>query len=523
MAAEKAVTPTVTLSEFARNLTESGLLDAYEVSRDSGPDAASDGAAAAAELVASGKLTRFQADAVLDRRFADLQIGGYEVLDRLGAGGMGTVFKARHRRMKRIVAVKVLSREVAGTESFAQRFQREVETIARLTHPNIVMAFDAGESDAGPYLIMEFVNGRDLASEVGAAGPLPVADAVDRILQAARGLEYAHTHGIVHRDIKPGNLLRDADGVVKVADLGLARISESGTGGQTSLTQAGTIFGTVDYMSPEQAVDSGAVDQRADVYSLGCTLYFLLTGGPPYAGGSLMSIMLKHRDTPIPSLRTARPDVPAELDALFARMVAKRPEERYPTMSEVVRQLEQVRTRIPAAGVTATVKSQAAMSTAAPDQTVAFNSPAAAANQDTFSFEVGRAEPTAQGESKLARLIVVIAEPSRTQAGIIKNYLRELGIESAHTTGSGREAVETVKRLGAVVVISSLHLSDMSGVELAAALRANPGCRDVGFILATSETDSAMLGLLPKDARTAVMSKPFDLAALTRSISAVIA
>src|SRR5262249_9383646 len=283
MAGEKLASPTVSRGEFGRSLAESGLLDSAELLPGSGSQGAADGLVAAAELVAAGKLTRYQADAVLSRRFGDLRIGNYEILDRLGAGGEGTVFKARRRRMKRVVALKVLSREVVGTEQFAHRFQREVETIARLSHPNIVMAFDADEDEAGPFLVMEFVNGRDLASEVTTGGPLPVADAVDRILQAARGLDYAHSRGIVHRDIKPGNLLRDAAGVVKVGDLGFARISGpgAGPGGQTSLTQAGSIFGTVDYMSPEQAVDSGTVDQRADIYSLGCTLHFLLTGHPP--------------------------------------------------------------------------------------------------------------------------------------------------------------------------------------------------------------------------------------------------
>src|SRR5204862_7060000 len=138
--------------------------------------------------------------------------------DRLGAGGMGTVYKARHRRMKRVVAVKVLSRKIAESEHFVQRFQREVEAVARLSHPNIVMAHDADEAEAGHFLVMEFVNGRDLATEAQQRGPLPVAEAVDYILQAARALDYAHNQGIIHRDIKPANLLRDASGLVTVAD-----------------------------------------------------------------------------------------------------------------------------------------------------------------------------------------------------------------------------------------------------------------------------------------------------------------
>src|SRR5262249_3954618 len=151
-------------------------------------------------------------------RAPELCIGNYVVLDRLGAGGMGTVFKARHRRLHRVVALKVLSHAAAGHATFAQRFEREIEIIAQLTHPHIVMAFDAGESASGLYLVMEFVDGRDLGREVAQGGPFSTANAVDCMLQAARGLAYAHSHSIVHRDVKPANLLRDRAGVVKVAD-----------------------------------------------------------------------------------------------------------------------------------------------------------------------------------------------------------------------------------------------------------------------------------------------------------------
>src|SRR5262245_3201316 len=342
---KEQTSPAVTAEEFLQNLDDCGLTGLNSVRPEAaGTPSAANAAVLAQALVDAGKITTYQAAAILERRFADLVMGNYEVLDRLGSGAMGTVFKARHRRMKRIVALKVMSREVARSEEFLSRFQREIETIARLSHPNIVMAFDADESEAGPFLVMEFVNGRDLATEVVTGGPMPVADAVDRILQAARGLEYAHSQGIIHRDIKPGNILRDVDGVVKVADLGLARFSDPGGGpsGQTSLTQAGGVLGTVDYMSPEPAVDSGTIDHRADVYSLGCTLHFLLTAHPPYSAGSLLAVMLKHRDAPIPDLAAARLDLPAELPVIFQRMVAKRAQDRHQTMTEVVTELEQV-------------------------------------------------------------------------------------------------------------------------------------------------------------------------------------
>lgn len=514
--------PNVSREEFARNLADSGLSGSVDL-----PAGGGDGTAAAGALVAAGALTRFQAEAVLARRFADLRVGNYEILDRLGAGGMGTVFKARHRRMKRVVALKVLSKEVAGSDKLASRFQREVEMIARLTHPNIVMAFDADEGETGPFLVMEFVDGKDLAAEVHARGPLPPLDAIDRVLQAARGLEYAHAHGVTHRDIKPGNVLRDAAGVVKVADLGLARLTTAAAAdGSTSLTLAGSVVGTVDYMSPEQAVDSGTVDHRADVYSLGCTLYFLLTGRVPYPAASIMAVMLKHRDAPIPYVCDARPDVPPALDAVFRKMVAKRPDDRFPTMAAVAAALGEVQRA---------VKSQPAhadtlLHAAAPptDQTADFASPLAAAQVST-GFELGPAAaaapapaPTVDVAGRLAGVAAVVAEPSRTQASIIRSYLQQLGATAAHTTGSGRDVIDAVKRAGAGVVVSSLHLSDMTGVALAAALRADPACAGVGFVLATSASDADATAALPRDPRTTVMPKPFDLGALAAAVATVL-
>lgn len=502
----------VTTGEFVQNLTESGLFDAADLLPNSGQLAAADGASVAQELVDAGKLTGYQADALLGRRFGDLRMGNYEILDRLGAGGMGTVFKARHRRMKRVVALKVLSREVAETERFVQRFQREVETIARLTHPNIVMAYDADEGEAGPFLVMEFVDGRDLASEVEKAGPLAVADAVDRLLQAARGLEYAHAQGIVHRDIKPGNLLRDAEGVVKVADLGLARLSaaDGGPGGSTSLTQAGTVVGTAEYMAPEQAVDSGQVDHRADIYSLGCTLYYLLTGGSPYRAASLMAMLLKHRDDPIPDLCKSRPDVPPELGALFRRMVAKAPEDRHQSMAEVVQDLEQFQSRFsPPAARTGEWSPQPAAPPARHDQTV----------------ELARTvstEPVPTPEERVAGLTVVLVEPSRTQAGIIGRYLSQFGAGAVHVTGSGREGIEIAKRERAAVLICSMHLADMTGVELARAVASEPGCGRLGVVVATSEADAEHAAGLPSGPWVVVLPKPFDARKLALAIASVV-
>src|SRR5262245_57112050 len=315
--------------QFFQNLSDSGLFTQEEVSkaRSTLSEAqAPDGEAAAGQLVAGGKLTPFQASAVRERRFEGLVIGNYEVLDRLGQGGMGTVFKARHRRMRRVVAIKVLSRNVAQSKQFIKRFQREVEAVAGLNHPNIVMAHDADEADVGHFLVMEFVNGCDLASEVQKQGPLPVRQAVACIVQAAWALEYAHRQGIIHRDIKPANLLRDASGVVKVADLGLARFDEahgSPPEDASALTQAGTIMGTVDFMSPEQALGAADIDHRADVYSLGGTLHFLLLGKPPYVCPTVMATLLNDREGANPGLGEARQEMPGRLGAWLGRMLVQ--------------------------------------------------------------------------------------------------------------------------------------------------------------------------------------------------------
>ena len=506
----------VSREEFALSLAESGLLDAADLL----PEGGAGGADLARSLVAAGRLTGYQAEAVLGRRFADLEIGGYEVLDRLGAGGMGTVYKARHRRMKRVVALKVLSKQVAAGGTFADRFQREVETIARLSHPNVVMAFDAGESDAGPYLVMEFVDGRDFASEVSGGGPLPIPDAVDRILQAARGLEYAHARGIVHRDIKPGNILRDKDGVVKVADLGLARLTAGGQAENASLTQAGSVVGTAEYMPPEQAIDSGLVDHRADIYSLGGTLYYLLTGGPPYQAATIMAMLLKHRDAPIPDLGAARPDAPAELVALFRRMVAKAPEDRVQTMADVVRELEQVQARGGPAG-SGVRPSAAAGPVATPGSTAVMAAGAGSAETGQFEVSPGLLSPPPSPTGPVAGLTVVLAEPSRTQAGIIRRFLQQLGAGAVHAAGGGAEALALARRERAGVIVSAMHLADMTGLDLARAVLADPGCAGVGVVLASSGSEAGEAGPFPDSPRVTLMPKPFDPDRLAPAVAAV--
>jgi len=351
----------VTGEQFWQSLQASGLFSSEDLERyrnrwfkEGLPDS---GEELARELVRHGVLTSFQAGCLLRGKTKFLVLGEYEILDQLGKGGMGVVFKARHRRMERVVALKTLPPQAMKDPESVQRFYREVKAAARLIHPNIVTAYDAGEQHGIHYLVMEYVDGQDLASLVKEHGPMPLEEALECVLQAARGLAYAHSQGVIHRDIKPSNLLVDRSGVVKILDMGLARLMfdparDGVTGDQ--LTATGQVMGTCDYMAPEQAVSTHRVDGRADIYSLGCTLYRLLTGEPPYPRQTLMEVLVAHREAPIPSLSKARPDVPVEVDMVFQRMMAKHPEDRYQRMEEVIEALEHClavcRAGVPAGG-----------------------------------------------------------------------------------------------------------------------------------------------------------------------------
>jgi serine/threonine protein kinase len=365
---------TVDRQQFVDTLTASGLLSADELAdlrdRLSAADPSQDGDTLARTLVQSGTLTDYQAAVICEGKADSLVLGEYKVLDRIGAGGMGEVLKAEHRTMERIVAIKVLPERLVATPDAVKRFHQEVKAAAKLSHPNIVIAHDAGHKGDLHYLVMEYVDGRDLGQIVNDEGPLPVDLAMDVVLQAARGLEYAHSQGVIHRDIKPANLLlakansgREPTGsatnqpadagrspeqmqnTIKILDMGLARVEQDeeerkeGEG----LTTSGQVMGTGDYIAPEQARDTRKADARSDVYSLGCTLFRLLTGKTPYGGGTFIEKVFEHADQPIPPLADARPDVPQELEDLYQRMLAKKPDERPQSMTEVIAALETIR------------------------------------------------------------------------------------------------------------------------------------------------------------------------------------
>lgn len=274
-----------------------------------------------------------------------VQIGDYKILDRVGAGGMGQVFLAEHTRMQRVVALKMLPIDRMKDPKAIERFYEEIRAASRLLHPNIVTAFDAGDSNGLHYLAMEYIDGETLSQTVNDNGPMSVASAASVIRQAATGLLHAHRSGIIHRDVKPSNLMKSNDGTVKVLDLGLAQFSasnlmESASDKASDSPKSGRkkLVGTLAYMSPEQLEDADTADARSDIYSLGATLYFLLTGRPPFVGERREQVY-GHRHGDIPNLMDSRNDVDLRLTNIFKRMLAKSPSERYASLDEVIDEL----------------------------------------------------------------------------------------------------------------------------------------------------------------------------------------
>jgi serine/threonine-protein kinase len=315
-------------------------------------------------LVNKQWLTPFQAKWTWRGLANRLALGQYVLLERLGAGGMGQVFRARHRHLEHEAAVKVIHRHLLTDEVNVQRFHREMRVVGQLTHPNIVYAFDAGKVGGTYYLVMELVRGIDLDRLVQEYGPLPSRIACSFMLQAARGLQHAHARGLVHRDIKPANLLitqpsrsaragKERNSIygppwltesshVKILDMGLARWQSSGSIETASmqLTQVGMILGTLDFVAPEQAQNSRAADIRSDLYSLGCTFYYLLSGELPFPVKQPVDKLLAHQFEEPRPLEWQRPDLSSSLLNIIRRLMAKAPNERYQTPTELIEELD---------------------------------------------------------------------------------------------------------------------------------------------------------------------------------------
>lgn len=333
--------PVPSAHEFLHYLSESKLIPPLELdaflNQHRGIEEG-DATALIDTLLDQGRLNEFQVSRLVVGQTFGLMLGHYRIVERLGAGGMGVVYKAEHIHMKRTVALKILATEDDRSSVFLQRFYSEMQALAVLRHPNIVLAFDAGEVDIPyastkvlRYLVMEYVTGRNLEQFVLDEGALGIAQACQYVRQVAEGLRHAHEHGLVHRDIKPSNLLVTPQDQVKILDFGLARLC------RRRCTEAHAMLGTVDYMAPEQARDARAVDIRADLYGLGGVLYWLLAGQKPFPGDRppLEELLARQRESPQP-LRRVRPDVPLELEAIVCQLMAHDPNDRYPTPLAVI-------------------------------------------------------------------------------------------------------------------------------------------------------------------------------------------
>jgi len=326
-----------TIADFLETVRKSGLLDAARLDEATAawPDRS---VPLPDELVQSfvdaDLLTKWQTDQLRKGRHKGFVLGKYRLLRLIGAGGMSSVYLGEHTTLHSKVAIKVLPIKRVEQSSYLARFEREAQASARLSHPNIVRAFDLDTSGSIHFIAMEYVDGIDLHGKVKQEGPLPLRQAVDYIRQAALGLQHAHEEGLVHRDIKPANLILDGRGTVKILDLGLAFAKGED---DASLTQehGEKVLGTADYLSPEQAKDSHKADARSDIYALGCTFHYLLTGRPPFAKGTLAERIQAHLRNPPPNLLDERPDTPPALVELFFRMLEKHPDARPQTAGDV--------------------------------------------------------------------------------------------------------------------------------------------------------------------------------------------
>ena len=330
--------PVRSIADFLAVVRRSGLVEESRLAQVAAgwPDTAADLPDELPQaLIDAALLTHWQADQLRKGKHKGFMLGKYRLLRLLGAGGMSSVYLAENTTLRKQVAIKVLPIKRVEQSSFLARFEREAQAAFGLGHQNIARAFDLDTAGSVHFIVMEYIDGIDLHAKVKQDGPLEVREAVDYLQQAATGLHYAHGKGLVHRDIKPANLMLDREGVVRILDLGLALAGDDDE--QASLTREHDekVLGTADYLAPEQATDSHKADRRSDIYSLGCTLYYLLVGRAPFAQGKLAERIQAHVKKPPPNLLDERPDVPAPIVDLYFRMMEKHPDSRPQTAQEV--------------------------------------------------------------------------------------------------------------------------------------------------------------------------------------------
>ncbi|QDS89946.1 Serine/threonine-protein kinase PrkC [Rosistilla ulvae] len=349
-------TTTTTTRDFVRRLRRSELIEVDSLRKSlaaiqtkHGGHLPDDAKVLAEDLIGGGAITQWQAKNLLSGRWKGFFLGKYKLLRQLGVGGMSAVFLAEHAVMRRRVAIKVLPRRRLSNPLNLSRFQQEARTCAMLNHPNVVQVIDFDRVDDQHFMVMEFVDGMDLQRLVQQQGPLRLHRVVEYLRCSASGLQHAHERGIIHRDIKPLNILIHRDGVLKISDLGLARLrydEDPSLSGETA-----GVLGTADYVAPEQIRASHLADGRSDLYSLGCTLYFMLTGRAPFAQGTVQQRIANHQTMPPPDVRKLRPDCPTELAEICKRLMAKSPEDRYPTATLLLQAIDRVQWSFSPSGV----------------------------------------------------------------------------------------------------------------------------------------------------------------------------
>lgn len=337
---------TLSVEGFIDYVEKSTLVDApilqaalEEIKANHGGELPADADVLANLLIEKKLLTSWQVEKLMEKKYRAFFLGKYRILRLIGSGGMSFVYLAEHKLMHRQRAIKVLPRRRVKDSSYLARFHLEAQATSQLDHPNIVRCYDVDNEGDTHYIVMEFIEGKDLNTIVKQEGPLPLELAANYIAQSAEGLAHAHEKGLIHRDVKPANLLVDTKGILKILDLGLALFSDNE---QASLTMEHNenVLGTADYLAPEQAVNSHKIDHKADIYGLGCSLYFVLTGRPPFPDGTLAQRIAKHQTQMPEDIRKLRPDCPRDLADICMKMMQKRPEKRYANMREVAVALE---------------------------------------------------------------------------------------------------------------------------------------------------------------------------------------
>jgi response regulator RpfG family c-di-GMP phosphodiesterase len=451
-------------------------------------------------LVGAGLITQYQADRIASEKTFGLVLGNYRVLDRLGAGGMGVVFKGEHIRLRQLVAIKVLPLYVSRDQSTRNllRFYAEVRAIAQLKHPNIVRALDAGEATSPDpeapvlhYYVMDYIEGRDLEEYVREHGPLPASEACDLIYQVAAALQEAHTHNLVHRDIKPSNIIITPEKKAMLLDFGLVRQFRH------RVTEPGTILGTIDYIAPEQAIDASNVDIRADIYSLGATLFWCLTARPPFLPkGNIAQELICRQTQPPPSIRNCQPQLSAELEAVVARMMAIQPDDRYATPQAVVNAM------LPF------------LRTEAQHQHL---SPA----RNGVAHPV--ASPSRNGDSTncLHQHRVLIVDDDAGIRTFCAMALRKDDLP-ADQADDGLKALAALQGQRYDLILLDMQMPGLNGKELCQRLRQNPPCANFKIIMLSGEANGDTLAQVMMSGADDFLAKPFTLTQLLARVKAAL-